>query len=370
MAVETPRLSPSASSVVKDLGLLGELAGRWSGQGFNLIGRPDRQGDATVYLQLDRTREALELKPIGSPVPNRGRFQDDIELFGLTYLQRITDAATGGALHIEPGIWMTQPATTHPPQSAPDDAQIVTRMGSVPHGNAFVAQGVVETFSGPPTLANGDAAYAFSRFPSFNSTAFPTSAFSVNASGSSDKLTAKAAKAPPFTPYDLTIPTSAANPRTPLGTSPPDPPLPDEIDGVPMQDVLNDPIRLLQQVIQDQHDGGCSFDGIVINIATRTPISFLDEPNEPLGKTHDVELPNGGGSLGNIPFLTTNANATLMYATFWVERVTYPDREPFMQLQYAQMTVLEFPPLPVGQTPPDFAWPHVSVATLRKSFVA
>jgi hypothetical protein len=367
--LETPRLSPPAASVVGDLRLLGDLAGTWSGEGFNLIGRPDHEGNATVYLQLNRTRETLKLVPIGSPVPNRGRFQDDIELFGLTYLQRITDAANGGALHIEPGIWVVQPATTHPAQNGPNGAEIVTRMGSVPHGNAFVAQGLAETFSGPPTLTNGDTVYAFSRFPSFNSTAFPTSAFSINASGSSDRLTAKAAKAVPFTPYDLTIPTSSANPRTPFRTTPPDPPLPNEIDGVPMQDVLNDPIRLLQQVIQRQHDAGFSFDGTVINIATRSPISFLDEPNQPLGKAHDVEVPNGSGSLGNIPFLASNANAALMYATFWVERVSYRDREPFMQLQYAQMTILEFPPLPSGHKPPNFAWPHVSVATLRKSFV-
>lgn len=371
MRIETPRLSPPAASVVSHLGLLGELAGRWSGEGFNLIGRPDHQGNATVYLQLNRTRETLKVKPIGSPVPNRGRLQDDIALYGLTYLQRITDAATDGALHIEPGIWVVQPTTTHPPQGGPDGTQVVTRMGSVPHGNSFLAQGLAETFSGPPTLTSRDTVYAFSRFPSFNSTAFPTSAPSINASGSSDKATAKAASGPPFRPYDLTVPTSAANPRTPFGTRPPSPPLPDEIDGVPMQDVINDPIRLLQQVIQRQHDAGFSFDGTVINIATRSPISFLDEPNQPLRTAHDVEVPNGGGSIGNIPFLASNAKAALMYATFWVERISYQDREPFIQLQYAQMTMLDFPTLPSdGTKAQNFAWPHVSVATLRKSFLS
>jgi hypothetical protein len=371
MRVEIPRLSPPAASVVGDLGLLGELVGTWSGEGFNLIGRPDLQGDANVYLQLNRTRETLKLAAIGSPVPNRGRLQDDIELFGLTYLQRITDVSTGGALHIEPGIWIVQPPTTQPPQTSPDGTQIVTRMGSVPHGNAFLAQGLAETFSGPPTLTSGDTVYAFSLFPSFNSTAFPTSAQSINAAGSSDKLTAKAANGPAFGPYDMTIPESAANPRTPFGTSPPSPPLPDEIDGVPMQDVVNDPIRLLQQVIQRQHDTGFSFDGTVINIATQSPISFLDEPNQPLGDAHDVVVPNGGGSIGNIPFLTSNAQAALMYATFWVERISYREREPFVQLQYAQMTMLDFPTLPNdGTQAQDFAWPHVSVATLRKSFLS
>ena len=138
-----------------------------------------------------------------------------------------------------------------------------------------------------------------------------------------------------------------------------------------MQDVINDPIRLLQQVIQRQHDAGFSFEGTVINIATRSPISFLDQPNQPLGSAHDVEVPNGGGSIGNIPFLATNAKAALMYATFWVERISYQDREPFIQLQYAQMTMLDFPNLPTdGTKAQNFAWPHVSVATLRKSFLS
>ena len=119
--------------------------------------------------------------------------------------------------------------------------------------------------------------------------------------------------------YDLSIPTSAANPRSPFGTNPPAPPLPKEIDGVPMQDVLNDPIILLQRVIERQRDADLAFEGTVINIATRSPISFLDEPNKPLGSNHDVEVPGGRGSIGNIPFLASNANASLLYATFWVE---------------------------------------------------
>ena len=48
-----------------------------------------------------------------------------------------------------------------------------------------------------------------------------------------------------------------------------------------------------------------------------------------------------------------------------------------MQLQYAQFTVLNFPiftalhPAPGSGTPPrliNIGWPHISVATLRKSF--
>jgi hypothetical protein len=39
-----------------------------------------------------------------------------------------------------------------------------------------------------------------------------------------------------------------------------------------------------------------------------------------------------------------------------------------MQLQYVQTVILNFPLLPAGKPPVPFSWPHVSVATLRKTF--
>lgn len=101
-------------------------------------------------LQLNQTQETLAISQIGSPIPTRGFGQDDIELSGLSYLQKIHDRSTGGALHLEPGLWITQPATTYPPEGAPP--QIVARMGSIPHGNALLAQGSASSFTGPPTL--------------------------------------------------------------------------------------------------------------------------------------------------------------------------------------------------------------------------
>src|SRR5208283_4596629 len=112
------RITPDNLTVLKQLGLLQDLAGTWRGKGFNLIARPDFHDKTDLYLQLNQTIETLTFTPIGGPVPNRGFGQDDIELFGLTYLQQISDAPTGGALHIEPGIWVTQSETTYPPETA------------------------------------------------------------------------------------------------------------------------------------------------------------------------------------------------------------------------------------------------------------
>lgn len=382
--VETVRLSPDNQTVLANLGLLQDLAGTWKGHGFNLIARPDFTGHANLYLQLNQTRETLEIHPIGSPIPNRGFGQGDIELYGLTYLEKIVDAFNDGALHIEPGIWVTQPSTQYPVETAPQGDQIVARMASIPHGNALLAQGIAARFSGPPTLKTSTGEYAFSAFPSFNSTPFgaalsPASP-TINAAGSTENLTAHALTPPvqPFTQYDLTIAESATNPRTPFGTNPPDPPLPTQIDGVAMQTVINDPITLLQAVIQKQVDNGHTFEGTALNIATQKQLTFLTQPNQPGGSTVAVNVTDGAGGIENILFLEggepqgtngPNAQTALVYATFWIERVIPRDRPPFMQLQYAQMTVLNFPILALLPRVVNLGWPHISVATLRKAFV-
>ena len=95
------RMGRRRSQVTADLGFLAELSGTWESFGFNLIGRPDKQGGSPVFLELNQTFETLSFTPISSTIPNRGFAVDDIELFGLTYLQKITDTVTGGALHID-----------------------------------------------------------------------------------------------------------------------------------------------------------------------------------------------------------------------------------------------------------------------------
>ena len=377
--ISSIRISPDSATVLKQLGLLADFAGTWHGEGFNLIARPDSEGNANLYLQLNQTHETLKLDPIGSSIPNRGFGQNDIELFGLTYLQKISDAATGGAMHIEPGIWVTQQGTTYPPETAPAGAQIVARMGNIPHGNSMLAQGIAQPFAGPPTLTSPAAQYAFSAFPSFNSTPFPVppppAPPVLNAAGSSEALTAPP---PGFSQYNIANPESATNPRTPFATNPPDPPLPAAINGVLMQDVVNDPITLLQAVIAKQVDDGHTFEGTVINVATQASITFFTAPNSKAGDPTVVVNPtNGAGGIENILFLEggeptgpkgANADTATVYATFWIEKVSHKDHPSFMQLQYAQMVVLNFPILTVLPKVVTLGWPHISVATLRKTF--
>jgi hypothetical protein len=281
--------------------------------------------------------------------------------------------------------------TTQPPEAPPPGGQIVARMGSIPHGNALLAGGSALSFSGPPTLGvpSGTGISAFSIFPSFNSTPIPIpippAPTVIRAAGTSEFASIAAGG---FTQYTLTNAASATNPRTPFGNTPAVP-LPASILGVPMQDVVNDPIQLLQQVIKNQIADGHTFEGTVLNIATVSSIEFATTPppptttpptaNAPLGPTVSVTVADAAGGAGNLPFLVTNAATALVYATFWIEKVKPKNGPHFMQLQYAQMVLLNFPAngitVPPTVLPPasdqgklNFSWPHVSVATLRKTF--
>ncbi len=140
--VASVRFTPDGTTVLSNLGLLQELVGKWEGDGFNLIARPDFREQANLDRELNQTREALTFGPIGSAIPNRGFGQADIGLFGLTYLQKITDRFTRGALHIQPGL-RGDAADNHIPRpgSAARRANLA-RMGSVLHRNGVLAQGI------------------------------------------------------------------------------------------------------------------------------------------------------------------------------------------------------------------------------------
>ena len=92
--------------VASPLGPLAGLVGKWSGRGFNVIWRPNHTPNQDRFLELNVTSEQLEFTAISGPIPNRGLLQPDINMFGLTYLQQISDANLKAGLHIEPGLWV------------------------------------------------------------------------------------------------------------------------------------------------------------------------------------------------------------------------------------------------------------------------
>jgi hypothetical protein len=334
------RISPDRPTVGDKLGFLADLSGTWEGEGFNLIARPDKQGGSPLFLELNQTSETLSFIPIASSIPNRGNAVDDIELFGLTYLQKVSDHVTKGALHIEPGIWV------HVPSQDNGNTQSVARMGNIPHGNSLLAQGTaikLDPFNGNPFDPDAISAANTAPFPVGGPMPIP---------GTLGK----------FPPYDLSNLTPAAvNFRTPAGDSPATP-LPTTILGVPMQDLILDPTKLLTAALSNQTLESM----VVINVSTVEQLQQLQPDSQP-PKT--ITFDGGGGGVENLPFLQTNADAATVFATFWIEKIQGATADgSFLQLQYVQTVFLNFPLLSPSAPPVALTWPHVSVATLRKTF--
>jgi len=128
------------------------------------------------------------------------------------------------------------------------------------------------------------------------------------------------------------------------GYFPPEPPVAPQVDPAPIDPAFNiaNPNTALTDVIKDQ----------TITNTTVLKVSTVAKPEGPLG-----------GGILNIPFVTRNANAIFMEATFWIETVTPASGPPFLQLQYTQNVTLQFPDTH-GRL---INWPHISLSTLVKN---
>ncbi|MGC2613208.1 MAG: heme-binding protein [Terracidiphilus sp.] len=136
--------------ILNPLGPLAVLGGEWGGKGFNMIWRPNHTPPGQDrFLELNLTLDSIAFNAISGAIPNRGLLQPDINMFGLTYTQQISDANVTAGLHIEPGIWAVVPAT-----SDPAEGRTVVRMASIPHGTTILAQGTATTMAGPPAIPN------------------------------------------------------------------------------------------------------------------------------------------------------------------------------------------------------------------------
>ncbi|MFZ3001468.1 MAG: heme-binding protein [Undibacterium umbellatum] len=148
MTLYSPRRAAAPGNLDSSpLGHLAELEGTWSGRGFNLIAVPNKQNNGAFRLMLNATAERIQFTAIGGAVPNRGSVQNDIDIYGLTYLQQVNDAPTMEGLHIEPGIWLNVPATTDP-----EGAPSIVRQSTIPHGDSLLAQGTSFEVAGGPEI--------------------------------------------------------------------------------------------------------------------------------------------------------------------------------------------------------------------------
>ena len=303
----------AALQSVPDLGPLSKLIGEWSGFGFNLIELPvgnqtqkPPAPDAPKFrVLLNSTSEKLIFSNIEGEIFNRGNAQSDIGYFGLHYLQQVADVnlpKNANGIHLETGLFLNLPDGSNPSVKPS-----VARLGSVPHGDSLLAQGSFITVKGGPK---------------FNvPLADPTPFFIVNGKRKND---------------------SGKYLDGLINAVPP--------PGIPKEAIMN-PNIILENAIKGQN-------------IIETVVIFLDANPIP-GFSNPDAIPTVGG-ITNIPFVKVNANATSLTAIFWIETVQNPDGTTFLQLQYTQTVILDFPVFGAdGVKVVDINWPHISVATLK-----
>ncbi len=263
-----------------DLGLLRDLLGTWKGSGFNVIWRPSNQQGQDHFLEPNLTQESINFEEIPGDIPNRGLLQGDISMRGLHYMQKISDAVTSNALHLEPGIWATVPSTVDPLEPA-----TIVRMASIPHGTSVLAQGVGIAAPGRPNIPNVSIAPFVVATPNVQ---------------------------PPFLETDLKSESPFRSPR-------------EQMRGV-TQGMIDNPNSLLVEATTNQD----------IKRTTQINISSGPTPVAGGGVANTAFLLGEGEG-------RANAKATLVTASFWIETVGGASGEPdFLQLQYSQTVMLEF----------------------------
>jgi hypothetical protein len=291
--VSSYRAVSDQAATADSLGPLKDLPGFWQGTGFNLIARPnfDDENEDGIFLELNMLQETVEFTSIGSPVYNRGSQQPDIKLYGVTYLHRVIDTATGGALHVEPGVWLNVP-----PTAVPESDWTVARLSSIPHGNSVCAVGFAQYVvpEGLPEIPPANTV-------PFESGGEPPPPGTAN----------------PFRAYDLS---AESKYRTT--------PIPDGVT----QELINDPNSMLRSALVGHE---------------LTHITRL------------ITSTQSAADIGNIPFITKNANAVSLESVFAIEHVKGPLDTEFLQLQYVQTALLNFR---------GMSFPHVNVGTLIKAF--
>jgi hypothetical protein len=276
-----PPIAPSPGPPSQPASPLDPLAGEWKGIGFNTIWRPHfPAAPQDRFLELNLTSETLAFSPIKGAIPNRGLLQEDINMFGLTYMQQISDSSDGSGLHIEPGIWAMVPETTSPAEPA-----TVIRMASIPHDTVILTQGTASIEAGPPTIPdNNIIPFGIGQTPPPNSQ-FPT-------------------EAQIFAEMNLAVQSTFRSPPQPGIT----------------QKMVQNPNGILKAALAGQ----------TVRSTTTLTVS-----------TTDIPVP-GGGTASTAFLQAGNANATVVAATFWIETIENPTGPDVLQHQYSQTVMLDF----------------------------
>jgi hypothetical protein len=317
------------------LGPFGELPGVWQnagalvGHGWNMIALPYKkpghivQPDApdqksTFRLLVNQFNETLTFNVLDKAVPNRGAalhqvFDEDQHIAALQYVQHIQQLKAAD-FPVTPDAPDTPKGPSGPTQAIHHEPGLflhllshgphgidIARMGTIPHGDSVLAMGHAFTHPGGPDFA-------------------PLGDFAPLPIGVTPDVTNN--------PYLLPYRTFHQSPfKGNIAAA-----------GFPGFDPTN-PLALLQAAVAG------------VNIKNTTTLIF------------DTSIATGG--IHNIPFVTSQADATLMRAIFWIEElVTPPGAAPQFQLQYAQRVLLDFFPSPKGDGK-KIRWPHITINTMK-----
>jgi len=331
-----------------DLGHLSRLPGKWSGSGFNAIWRPNGRpavNPQDFFLELNRTTETLEFAAVKGSILNRVHHDTaDTQLRAVSYLQQICDSKIRGSdglllsLHVEPGFWLSMPATVYP-----GSGETVARQALIPHGVSLVAQGVGMPIP-PDELA----------FPTYDLMPFDVPNNNFGHGIFDGVLNLSQPDAGLRTKIDDIVDKS------------------DEDGGVTrdhLQRWINDPNLALTEGLVGKNITNIT----QLQVAVPIPPIYGKEPQDRAAKIPPSSLDSlsnkYGGGISSIPFLLGNgAPATELFttgpnaqppqfeATFYIEEFDVEGVSQW-QLQYTQRVLLSFG---------GFLWPHVSVASLRK----
>lgn len=362
--VDAGRTSSLADFDDPVLGPLRMFPGTWKntedlrGHGFNMMALPllpddDEEEDPTkngYRLLMNQYEEELSFAVVDKGVPNRGSVIDqstgspDQTIVALNYFQKITQIDSddfrktdlherfdGKAIHKEPGLWLYM--TDHQ-----TDGINIARLGTIPHGNSFLAIGRHEERDvfGPesPRLEAPQ-----SLVPNING---------VVVGGGEN-------------PVEIDLE-----------------PIKDPVSGEIVIDYFK-PYRHFHENPYKGKEVIPGFKGFDPVHATDLLRHALEQVLLRIGKIKrimrlrvDSTLDHAGvnrfthNGIVNIPFVVRQADATAMNSTFLIYEVEDSQTKKTRYfMQYAQNVILDFIGRPDGH-PGRARWPHVSVNTMER----
>lgn len=359
------------------LGPLRWLPGTWKntlelqGHGFNMISLPFSESEQGFRLLMNQYDEVLNFIVADAGVPNRGTStnpvdgkttQTDQTGVALSYSQMITQRSyedsylvsaqglpnstlgktdisekfNGQKIHHEPGLWLFMTDQNDVADEFDGESSVVARMGSIPHGNSFMAVGSAKTIdwdkSTPRQKKQGLS-------PGINGV--------VVGGGSDPDQRALDPIVDPasglividyFAPYRY----FHQNPFKGDG----------KIGGFSGFEPVHSTLLLRHTFANFLNGIGTIKQAITLQVASTIDHSGI----------HRVSNP----SIGNTPFITRQADTTAMNCTFNMYEIQDSKTGTLRYfLQYAQLVLLDFINRPDGH-PGRARWPHVSINTLER----